>query len=105
MTPTLSPTMQAGTRTARVYAFPQARNVRTVERLLNRYLALWRANGYPEAAKIFDRRYFNALRRRLGLAGVPSREIEREVEALKVAMRALYIRNLATARAREGRTA
>src|SRR4051812_2715298 len=57
--------------TAHVYAFPPARHVQTVEKLLTRYLSLCQAHGYPEAVKIFEARHANPIRRRLTAAGVP----------------------------------
>lgn len=99
MTYALSPNTPAETRQARVYAFPPARNARTVERLLGRYLDLWRAHGYADAVRIFEVRHANPIRRRLTSAGVPAQTVEQEIGALKVAMRVLYGRQTA---ARQG---
>lgn len=96
MTTTLSPTNSAETTGLRVYAFPPARNVRTVERLLGRYLALWQAHGYEKAKKLFEVRYANPIRRRLAFAGVPAKAVEHEIGSLKVAMRLAYCRQIAT---------
>lgn len=94
------PSASTTKRQARVYAFPAARNVRTVKTLLARYLDLCRTHGHPEAVKVFEARYANPIRRRLTSAGVPAASVQREIDALKVAMHVLFIRE-DTARRRE----
>lgn len=100
---TSQPSAPTTKRQARVYAFPAARNVRTVKTLLARYLDLCRTHGHLEAVRVFEVRYANPIRRRLTSAGVPAASVQREIDALKVAMHILFIRqNAAHQRGQRG---
>ena len=72
-------------RTAEVFAFPPARNVKVVADLTDRFVSLRRRYG-RDCLRLWKSKYEAPMAHRLKAAGVPPRAVKNEMRLLQEAM-------------------